>query len=163
MNVHLRQEFLAIEGAAGPELDRLMARARSRRDSVWGRGVTYSRKVFIPLTNLCRDSCGYCTFAKSPGDPGAGYLTPDQVMEIVRGGQRLGCKEALFSLGERPETRYPEAREMLKGLGYASTLDYVIAMCERVLKESNLIPHVNAALSASMSSRESKLYPEALV
>jgi FO synthase len=118
--------------------------ACERRTQAWGAQVTYSRKVFIPLTNLCRDSCGYCTFAKQPGEPGAGYLAPEEVMEIVRQGERLGCKEALFSLGERPELRYPQAREMLARLGFATTLDYVIAMCERVLRESTLVPHVNA-------------------
>jgi FO synthase len=96
------------------------------------------------LTNLCRDRCGYCTFAKEPGSPGAGYLTPDQVRAIVRRGEALGCKEALFSLGERPELLYPEARAILATLGYSTTIDYVVAMCEMVLKESTLVPHVNA-------------------
>jgi 7,8-didemethyl-8-hydroxy-5-deazariboflavin synthase CofG subunit len=133
-----------------------MTRARDKRAGTWGRRVTYSRKVFIPLTNLCRDTCGYCTFAKQPGEPGAGYLTPDEVMQIVRRGQALGCKEALFSLGERPELRYPEARETLARLGYASTLDYVIAMCERVLRESTLIPHVNAGTLSAAELRRIK-------
>jgi 7,8-didemethyl-8-hydroxy-5-deazariboflavin synthase CofG subunit len=137
-------DFHAIEHADAKTLSGLMAEAREIRAQAWGGTVTYSRKVFIPLTNLCRDKCGYCTFAKQPGEPGAGYLTPEQVMEIARNGQRLGCKEALFSLGEKPELRYPEARAMLQRLGYASTMDYVIAMCERVLRDTTLIPHVNA-------------------
>lgn len=154
MNLDFREEMLSLRNVTGSELAALMQRARTRRDFVWGKSVTYSRKVFVPLTNLCRDTCGYCTFAKSPGEPGAGYLTPDQVMDIVRRGQKLGCKEALFSLGERPEARYPEARAMLDQLGYASTIDYVVAMCERVLKESSLIPHVNAGtLSVEELSR----------
>lgn len=140
----LRSDFLDMEHADAAGMARLMAAARDIRTRTWGDIVTYSRKVFIPLTNLCRDQCGYCTFAKQPGTPGAGYLTPDQVMAIAREGQRLGCKEALFSLGEKPELRYPEARAMLDQLGYATTMDYVIAMSERVLRETTLIPHVNA-------------------
>lgn len=129
----------------------LMERARDVRAQTWGHRVSYSRKVFVPLTNLCRDTCGYCTFAKQPGEHGAGYLTPDEVRDIVRQGQRLGCKEALFSLGERPELRYAEARDMLARLGYATTLDYVVAMCDMVLRESTLVPHVN---SGTLSAEE---------
>lgn len=122
----------------------MMERACAKRDAVWGAAVTYSRKVFIPLTNLCRNRCGYCTFVKQPGEPGAGYLTPEDVRSIALRGQVLGCKEALFSLGERPEALYGEARDTLKQLGYSSTLDYVVAMCELVLSETTLVPHVNA-------------------
>lgn len=137
-------KYLHLESLTGPALVDLLAQAAGMRNSAWGRTATYSRKVFIPLTNLCRDSCGYCSFAKEPDEPGAGYLTPDEVMTIVLRGQELGCKEALFSLGEKPELRYPEARAILRNLGYASTLDYVIAMCELVLSRSTLVPHVNA-------------------
>lgn len=118
-------------------------RAAACRDEAWGRVVTYSRKVFIPLTNLCRDTCGYCTFARHPSERAAGYLSPDDVLKIAREGERLGCKEALFSLGERPEARYPEARAALARLGYDSTLDYLVAMCGLVLEETGLIPHAN--------------------
>ena len=136
-------DFLVYEHAQGVPFERLLARAADKRDAAWGRAVTYSRKVFIPLTNLCRDSCGYCTFVKQPGEPGAGYLSPDQVMRIVARGQELGCKEALFSLGEKPELRYPEAAAMLRELGYLTTLDYTVAMCKMVLERSSLVPHVN--------------------
>ncbi len=139
-----RDTALSIEDADAVELGGWMAVARGIRAAEWGNTVTYSRKVFIPLTNLCRDQCGYCTFARQPGEPSAGYLNPDQVMEIARHGERLGCKEVLFSLGEKPELRYVEARSMLARLGYATTMDYVVAMCERVLSETTLIPHVNA-------------------
>lgn len=139
-----RTDFIALEHADAATLSRAMAEARGIRERAWGHSVTYSRKVFIPLTNLCRDQCGYCTFARSPDEPGAGYLMPEQVLEIARRGERLGCKEALFSLGEKPELRYPQARAILAKLGYATTIDYVIAMCERVLRETTLIPHVNA-------------------
>ncbi|TFE42367.1 7,8-didemethyl-8-hydroxy-5-deazariboflavin synthase subunit CofG [Paraburkholderia dipogonis] len=138
------------------ELQRLMADAADARDTTWGRKVTYSRKVFIPLTNLCRDKCGYCTFAKDPGTPGAGYLMPDQVREIVRRGEALGCKEALFSLGEKPELLYPEARRILETLGYSTTIEYVLAMCELVLKESSLVPHVNAGTLDAAEVRQVK-------
>ncbi len=136
-------KYVAYENASGAALADLLAEAASMRNSTWGNTATYSRKVFIPLTNLCRDTCGYCTFVKQPGEPGAGYLSPDEVMSIVTRGEELGCKEALFSLGEKPELRYPQAREMLKYLGYPTTLDYVIAMCDLVLRKSSLIPHVN--------------------
>jgi FO synthase len=108
--------------------------------------VTYSRKVFIPLTNLCRDYCGYCTFRRDPGEPGAHTMTPDQVMEVVHAGEKMGCTEALFSLGDKPELIFPEMREALRRLGYKSTLHYLEAMCERVLRESTLLPHPNPGL-----------------
>src|SRR5258708_7594480 len=98
--------------------------------------VTYARKVFLPLTNLCRDYCGYCTFRRDPGQPGAHTMTPDEVMEVVRAGERMGCTEALFSLGDKPELLFPEMRETLQRLGYKSTLQYLEAMCELVLRES---------------------------
>jgi len=148
--------WYAMQDAPDDAWERLMACARARRSAAWGSRISYSRKVFVPLTNLCRDRCGYCTFVKQPGEAGAGYLNPDQVRDIVRGGQRLGCKEALFSLGERPELRYPEARAMLAKLGYASTLDYVVAMCAMVLKESSLVPHVNAGTLSADELRRVK-------
>jgi len=109
--------------------------------------ITYSRKVFIPLTNLCRDTCHYCTFVTVPGKlraAGKGmYLEPDEVLDIARRGAELGCKEALFTLGDRPEERWPEARQWLDERGYESTLDYVRAMAIRVLEETGLLPHLN--------------------
>ncbi len=130
--------------ASAAETEAACAEAAALRDSRWGRRITYSRKVFIPLTNMCRNSCGYCIFVKAPGDPAAGYLTPDQVLEIARRGEELGCKEALFSLGERPERRYAQARAALAALGHASTLDYLAEACELVLRNTGLVPHVNA-------------------
>tara|TARA_B100000945_G_C20415684_1_gene615012 strand:+ start:365 stop:1591 length:1227 start_codon:yes stop_codon:yes gene_type:complete len=108
-----------------------------------GNVVSYSRKVFIPLTTLCRDSCGYCTFAKSPGDPAAKTLWPEEVLKIAIAGEKSGCKEALFSLGERPEMVHSIARKHLKQLGYKSMLDYLYEMCNLILRETTLIPHVN--------------------
>lgn len=149
-------DLLRYENALGGELADLLDQAARKRDAQWGRVATYSRKVFIPLTNLCRDSCGYCTFVKQPGEPGAGYLQPHEVMRIARRGEELGCKEALFSLGEKPELRYPEAAAMLKALGYSSTLDYVVAMCELVLERSSLIPHVNLGTMTQAEAGELK-------
>src|SRR5215216_6697364 len=126
-------------------LDELLAEARRIRDRHHGTRVTYSPKVFIPLTMLCRDHCGYCTFAKPPARLGtAAYLAPEQVLEIARAGAAAGCHEALFTLGERPEERYPVAREALAGLGHGSTVEYLAASCRLVLDETGLLPHANA-------------------
>ncbi|MFI0395241.1 7,8-didemethyl-8-hydroxy-5-deazariboflavin synthase CofG [Paracoccus jiaweipingae] len=126
------------------DLSGLMARAAAVRDAQWGRVVTYSRKVFVPLTNMCRDTCGYCTFVKHPDSPDARILTPRQVLAIARRGEKQGCKELLFSLGERPEARYPQARAALARLGYTRMTDYLRDMCAMVLAETPLLPHVNA-------------------
>ena len=122
----------------------LMAEARAIRDDAFGNRVTYSPKVFIPLTMLCRDRCGYCTFAQPPARLEAPYLSPSQVRALAVAGARVGCHEALFTLGEAPEERYPVAREWLTENGYASTIDYVIAMARLVLDETGLLPHANA-------------------
>ncbi|MEX0284907.1 MAG: 7,8-didemethyl-8-hydroxy-5-deazariboflavin synthase CofG, partial [Paracoccaceae bacterium] len=122
----------------------LMAQAADVRDAAWGRRVTYSRKVFVPLTNMCRDTCGYCTFVKHPSDPAARIMTPEQVLAEARKGERQGCKELLFSLGEKPELRYDAAREDLARLGYDRMTDYLADMCALVLSETSLLPHVNA-------------------
>jgi len=111
--------------------------------------VTYSRKVFLPLTNLCRDYCGYCTFRRDPGEPGAHTMTPEEVLEIAQQGEKLGCTEALFSLGDKPEMLFPEMRERLRHLGYRSTLHYLEAMGELVLRETRLLPHANPGLLSS--------------
>jgi 7,8-didemethyl-8-hydroxy-5-deazariboflavin synthase CofG subunit len=108
-----------------------------------GTVVTFSKKVFIPLTTLCRDYCGYCTFRKDPGQPGAHFMTPDEVLALAEQGRRAGCKEALFSLGDQPERIFPEAREFLRQQGFARTLDYLAAMSELVLEKTGLLPHAN--------------------
>ncbi|NND68488.1 MAG: 5-amino-6-(D-ribitylamino)uracil--L-tyrosine 4-hydroxyphenyl transferase CofH [Halioglobus sp.] len=114
------------------------------RDSVHGSLVTYSRKVFIPLTQLCRDVCHYCTFAKTPRRIEQPYMPVEEVLELCREGARLGCQEALFTLGEKPELRYSTARQALEDMGFASTLDYLREVASRVLKETGLLPHINA-------------------
>jgi 7,8-didemethyl-8-hydroxy-5-deazariboflavin synthase CofH subunit/7,8-didemethyl-8-hydroxy-5-deazariboflavin synthase CofG subunit len=125
-------------------LSDLLAEARAVRDAAHGRRVTWSPKVFIPLTMLCRDKCGYCTFAQPPARLESPYLTPDEVLAIARAGARQGCHEALFTLGERPELRYPVAAEWLADHGYGSTIDYVAEMARLVLDETGLLPHANA-------------------
>ena len=124
-------------------LDELMAQAAALRDAAHGRNVSYSRKVFIPLTKLCRDVCHYCTFAVRPRAGKSAYLSPDEVLAIARAGAAAGCTEALFTLGDKPEARYSAAREALEALGYGSTIEYLTAMSALVLKETGLLPHVN--------------------
>ncbi len=123
----------------------LFAHARHLRDEGKGRIVTYSRKVFVPLTTLCRDRCTYCTFAQPPGGGGM-YLEPDEVLAIARAGARWKCTEALFTLGDRPEARWDQAREFLRNHDEASTLGYVESMCRLVLQETGVFPHANPGL-----------------
>ncbi len=146
---------------AGDEALPLLLEAAQRLRAQFKPGVvTYSRKVFIPLTNLCRDYCGYCTFRRDPGQPGAHTMTPDEVMQVVRAGERMGCTEALFSLGEKPELLFPEMRDTLRRLGHKSTLGYLEAICEKVLRESSLLPHPNPGLmSAEWIERLSRVAP----
>ena len=143
----LSADGYALMGAEGPDLGALVATAGQLNDSArLHRRVTYSRKVFIPLTNLCRDRCGYCTFVKAPGQRGAHTMTPDEVLAVASEGARLGCKEALFSLGDHPEWRHEEMRQTLRTLGYGSTPEYVAAMSELVLRETGLLPHTNCGV-----------------
>ncbi|WP_157220136.1 5-amino-6-(D-ribitylamino)uracil--L-tyrosine 4-hydroxyphenyl transferase CofH [Flavisphingomonas formosensis] len=120
-----------------------MAEARALRDRGHGAFVSYSRKVFIPLTRLCRDVCSYCTFTRPPRKGERSYLSPDEVLEIARAGAAAGCREALFTLGDKPELRFRAAREELAELGYATTIDYLVAMCRLVAEETGLLPHAN--------------------
>ncbi|MCE2920874.1 MAG: 5-amino-6-(D-ribitylamino)uracil--L-tyrosine 4-hydroxyphenyl transferase CofH [Roseomonas sp.] len=124
-------------------LAELMAEAAALRDAGHGRVMSYSRKVFIPLTRLCRDVCHYCTFAEKPRAGRAAYLTPDEVLAIARAGAKAGCTEALFTLGDKPELRWHQARDALAEMGHASTIDYLVAMCDLVLRETGLLPHAN--------------------
>jgi len=127
-------------------LGELAAEARSVRDARGPERMTYSRKVFIPLTQLCRDVCHYCTFAKAPRRLASAYLSPDEVLQIARDGAAAGCKEALFTLGDKPELRYAAARLALDALGFATTVDYLEHVAGRVLTETGLIPHINAGV-----------------
>jgi FO synthase len=136
-------EATALMHARGEALADLMGVAARLRDLGHGSTVTYSRKVFVPLTMLCRDHCHYCTFAKPPARLDAPYLTPEEAVSIAEAGRTLGCKEALFTLGDRPEDRYDVAREWLAARGYASTLDYVRAVAILVIERTGLLPHLN--------------------
>ncbi len=142
------------------DLPALLAAARAARDNFKPGVITYSRKVFLPLTNLCRDYCGYCTFRRDPGEPGAHTMTPEEVLTVARAGEKLGCTEALFSLGDKPELLFPEMRDTLRHLGYKSTLHYLEAMCELVLRETSLLPHPNPGLlSAEWIARLAAVSP----
>ncbi|MEK7814513.1 MAG: 7,8-didemethyl-8-hydroxy-5-deazariboflavin synthase CofG, partial [Chloroflexota bacterium] len=141
MFAHCGDEWLADLCAAAAQL----------RDQGKGTVVTFSPKVFIPLTRLCRDFCGYCTFRQDPSSAQRLYMSPDEVLEVAREGEKLGCTEALFTLGERPEQRYPQAREWLERRGYRTTLQYLTDMCKLVVEETSLLPHANPG---TMSRRE---------
>ncbi len=132
--------------AQGSELPALMFAAALMRDQGHGRTVSYSRKVFIPLTNLCRQKCGYCTFARGPKDPVAHTMSPDEVMAVAEAGRRQGCKEALFSLGEKPEEIYDFVRDDLRRFGHDTMISYLREQCERVLSETGLLPHANPGI-----------------
>ncbi len=144
-------EAEALLGSQRARLPALLDAASAMRDHGRGRRITFSAKVFIPLTTLCRDYCGYCTFRKDPGEPGALTMTPEQVLALVKAGERLGAKEALFSLGDKPEALFPEHRDFLRRMGHRTTLDYLRAVSELVLRETGLLPHANPGL---MSERD---------
>jgi 7,8-didemethyl-8-hydroxy-5-deazariboflavin synthase CofG subunit len=139
-------EAEALLGAPTEEMSALLQAASRLRDGGRGRRITFSAKVFVPLTTLCRDYCGYCTFRKDPGEPGALTMTPEQVLALCRAGERLGAKEALFSLGDKPEAIFPEHRDFLRRMGHRTTLDYLRAVSELVLRETGLLPHANPGL-----------------
>jgi FO synthase len=155
-----REAACRLLRAGDDALPSLLSAAQLARARFKPAVITYSRKVFLPLTNLCRDYCGYCTFRRDSGEPGAHTMTPDEVMEVVRAGERMGCTEALFSLGDKPELLFPEMRDTLRRFGYKSTLHYLEAMCENVLRESSLLPHPNPGLmSAEWLERLSRVAP----
>ena len=139
----------ALDFYAHAPLNELLAAATQLRAFGKGNVVTFSKKVFIPLTTLCRDYCSYCTFRKDPGQPGAHFMTPEEVLALAEQGRRAGCKEALFSLGDQPERIFPEARDFLRSQGFSRTLDYLAAMCELVLDRVGLLPHANPGVMDS--------------
>src|SRR6202522_2223535 len=138
-------EALSIRLEQAP-LAELIDAAGRLRDEGHGRHLSYSRKVFIPLTHLCRDVCHYCTFAERPRAGRSAYLSPDEVLTIARAGVSAGCTEALLTLGDKPELRYRAARDELAGLGYETTIDYLQAMCALALRETGLLPHANPGI-----------------
>ncbi len=124
----------------------LFVESRAMRDATGRKTISYSRKVFAPLTQLCRNVCHYCTFAKAPRHLHAAYMSPDQVCDVARAGVAAGCKELLFTLGDKPEARYASARDALAGMGFASTIDYLAHVAERAIAETGIIPHINAGV-----------------
>ncbi|HLH28276.1 MAG TPA: 7,8-didemethyl-8-hydroxy-5-deazariboflavin synthase CofG, partial [Acidimicrobiales bacterium] len=143
-----------VAALLGVATDELLAAARAVREAAHGNRVTYSPKVFVPLTMLCRDRCGYCTFAKAPARLPTPYLSLDEVRGIARRGREAGCHEALFTLGEAPEDRYPDARRWLEAHGYESTVEYLAAACRTVVEETGLLPHANAGALSAEQLRE---------
>ena len=137
---------LASLGAAARSMDQLYALAAEVRDRGKGGVVSFSPKVFIPLTRLCRDFCGYCIFRQDPHQAERLYMSPEEVLAVARAGEKAGCREALFVLGERPEQRYPEARRWLRQNSYDSTVEYLAEMCGLVLRETALYPHSNPGI-----------------
>jgi 7,8-didemethyl-8-hydroxy-5-deazariboflavin synthase CofG subunit len=141
--LHLFSREEALHRAAHAALADLLAAANELRGQGKGTVISFSKKVFIPLTTLCRDYCGYCTFRKDPGQPGAHFMSPEEVRALAERARAAGCKEALFSLGDQPEKIFPEAREFLQARGFSRTLDYLAAMCELVFEKTGLLPHAN--------------------
>jgi len=141
-----KEEAMRLATARGDELAALLEAAAALRDRHKGKTVTFSPKIFIPLTNLCRDFCGYCTFRKAPDEPGAKTMTLDEVLRVVRRGKLLGCTEILFSLGDKPEAIYPEIKTFLGRLGLKRTLDYLYEACKVALEETGLLPHSNPGI-----------------
>ena len=134
---------------AGADVAQLMRRAAALRDLGHGNAVTYSRKVFVPLTHLCRDSCHYCTFARPPRRGERCYMTPEEVLDVARKGDAAGCREALFTLGDKPELRYRRAAEELRALGHDTTISYLREVASLVLAETNLLPHLNPGVMSA--------------
>ncbi len=148
-----KDEALFLSSVQGEELVALLEAASELRDRHKGKTITFSPKIFIPLTNLCRDFCGYCTFRKAPHELGAKTLTLDEVLRIVHRGKLLGCTEVLFSLGDKPEAIYAEMREFLGQLGFRRTLDYLYEVCKVVLEETEILPHSNPGLMGQKDLR----------
>ena len=141
-----RADALRLVKARGDELEELLETAATLRDRHKGRAITFSPKIFIPLTNLCRDFCGYCTFRKAPDEAGAKTMSIDEVLAVARRGKLLGCTEALFSLGDKPEAIYPEMKTFLAKLGLKRTLDYLYEACKAALEQTEILPHANPGI-----------------
>ena len=144
-----KNDALSLLSAGLEATSELCSAAAAMRDQGKGNTITFSPKVFIPLTHLCRDFCGYCTFRKDPTQAGKDlFMTPEQVLDVANAGAAMGCTEALFTLGERPEQRYPEAKEWLKHRGFKTTLEYLTHVCQLVIEETDMLPHANPGTMA---------------
>src|SRR6266540_3071671 len=148
-----REDGYALVHAPPGEIDVLLEAAAALRDEGHGRRVTFSAKVFVPLTTLCRDYCGYCTFRRDPGEPGARTMEIEEVLELAARAERAGVKEALFSLGDRPEAVFPEHRRWLAERGHNTTLGYLRAACGAVVEKTTLLPHSNPGLMGERDIR----------
>ena len=146
--MHFDRDYAISFLEKGTDAGDLFAQAQAVRDEAWGRTVTFSKKVFIPLTTLCQDKCAYCTFAKPPGNGGE-YLSPEDVLAIAKAGDAVGCTEALITLGDQPEVRWKAAREFLAGRGLTTTLEYVQEMTELIVAETGIFPHANPGLMSA--------------
>jgi 7,8-didemethyl-8-hydroxy-5-deazariboflavin synthase len=144
----------AIELLFCQDLPAILSTARSIREKTMSGPITYSRKIFINVINLCRDSCSYCTYKKEPTDELVSMMRPSEVLEIAQAGKKLRCTEALFVTGERPEQRYPQARSWLQSLGHSTTIEYIREMSEKILQKTGLLPHTNAG---SLTKKEMSL------
>src|SRR5438034_5944541 len=144
MSLSARDAYQAIR-STGPELESLLEAAAGLRDQFKGRTVTYSRKIFLPITNLCRDRCSYCTFRKDPADPDAWTMSPAEIDDVLVRGSAQGCKEALMCLGDKPEAAFPQYRETLAQFGHRTTAEYVTRACEMAIAHG-LLPHTNAGV-----------------
>jgi 7,8-didemethyl-8-hydroxy-5-deazariboflavin synthase CofG subunit len=151
-----RAEALRLAESRGDDTAALLDAAAALRDRHKGKTITFSPKIFIPLTNLCRDFCGYCTFRKAPGEAGAKTMLLDEVLAVARRGRLLGCTEALFSLGDKPEAIYPEMKDFLARLGLKRTLDYLYEACKATLEETGILPHSNPGIMGSGDLRRLK-------
>jgi 7,8-didemethyl-8-hydroxy-5-deazariboflavin synthase CofG subunit len=153
-----KDEAISLSKDINKNIEKLCVAASSIRDKGKGNKITFSPKVFIPLTQLCRDYCGYCTFRKDPKDVKSLYMDPEEILKVVKKGEKAGCTEALFTLGERPELRFEEAKTWLNERGYKTTLEYVTDMCKLVINNSTLLPHANPGTMSKNELREIKKY-----
>ena len=153
-----KDEAISLSKDITENIDALCSSASIIRDKGKGNKITFSPKVFIPLTQLCRDYCGYCTFRKDPDDVKNLYMSPEEILEVVKKGEKAGCTEALFTLGERPELRFEEAKIWLQERGYKTTLEYVTDMCKLVIENSTLLPHANPGTMSKTELSELKKY-----
>tara|TARA_Y100000996_G_scaffold400222_1_gene370012 strand:- start:2703 stop:3905 length:1203 start_codon:yes stop_codon:yes gene_type:complete len=157
-NFITKNEAMSLSKDINKNIEKLCIAASSIRDKGKGNTITFSPKVFIPLTQLCRDYCGYCTFRKDPKDVKNLYMDPEEILKVVKKGEKAGCTEALFTLGERPELRFEEAKKWLHERGYKTTLEYVTDMCKLVINNSTLLPHANPGTMSKNELIEIKKY-----
>ena len=143
--ISVKEAYILME-ATIEDLPSIFFVANLLKNRFKGKKISFSKKVFIPLTNLCRNACKYCGFRKNPSDPNSGFLSPNQVLKIAKQGKKAGCNEALFTLGEKPEEKYSEAKNQLKKLGFSTTIEYLWEMCKLVLEKTGLLPHTNPGI-----------------